>query len=56
MHEKPDYTRLVGFETICDELPKDVDFQDETFGVKLGAKVGDVEPAQPVRRLDNAKK
>ena len=33
-----DFTKLLGFETV--DLPETLDFQDETLGAKLGAKVG----------------
>jgi hypothetical protein len=33
-----DFTKLLGFETV--DLPETIDFQDETLGAKLGAKVG----------------
>jgi hypothetical protein len=36
--EKIDLTKLLGFETV--ELTENVNFQDETFSAKLGAKVG----------------
>ena len=40
--QKIDFGKLLGFETVAG-----CDFQDETFGAKLGAKVGDAEPAPP---------
>ncbi len=36
-----DFTKLLGFNTVADELSGGLDLQDETFGDKLGAKVGD---------------
>ena len=40
---KPDrihFDKLLGFELLARELSKALDFQDESFGAKLGAKVG----------------
>jgi hypothetical protein len=38
---KIDFSKLLGFEVISEELAEHVDFRDETFGGRLGAKVGD---------------
>jgi hypothetical protein len=38
---KVDFSRLLGFQIISDELAERVDFQGETFAGRLGAKVGD---------------
>ncbi len=38
--QKIDYAKLLGFATVSDEIAGEVDFQDETIGAKLGAKVG----------------
>jgi hypothetical protein len=35
-----DFAKLFGFQTITDELANELDFQNETLGDKLGAKVG----------------
>lgn len=35
-----DFTRLLGFDSVADQLSDGVDFHDMTFGAKLGAKVG----------------
>ena len=35
-----DFAKLLGFETVYDRMSGGVDFQDETVGAKLGAKVG----------------
>ena len=35
-----DFAKLLGFQTITDELANELDFQNETLGDKLGAKVG----------------
>jgi hypothetical protein len=42
---KLDLGKLMGFETIRDQ--DRVDFQDETFGAKLGAKVSGTESNCP---------
>ena len=42
-----DFAKLLGFETVTRELVKELDFQDETIGAKLGAKVGEIEPVAP---------
>ena len=59
-----DFTKLLGFDTVSDELSKGldfqnekasegglrvVDFQGETLGAKLGAKVGEPESASDAR-------
>jgi len=36
-----DYARLLGFASVTDQLSGNVDFQDESIGAMLGAKVGD---------------
>jgi hypothetical protein len=35
-----DFTKLLGFDTVNEELSAAVDLQDETFASRLGAKVG----------------
>jgi hypothetical protein len=44
MHDptKMDYSKLLGFDTVSDQLENGIDFQDPTVGAKLGAKVGRV--------------
>ena len=37
---KIDYAKLLGFNAVSQQLSDGVDFQDETIGAKLGAKVG----------------
>jgi len=37
---KIDFAKLLGFETMSDQIAEGLDFQDETMGAKLGAKVG----------------
>ena len=38
--QKIDFSKLLGFQILTDEPAERVDFQDETFGGRLGAKVG----------------
>src|SRR6476660_5180450 len=42
-----DFTKLLGFAAVADKLADGINFQDETVGAKLGAKVG-AEP-EPTR-------
>ena len=46
--------RLLGFETLDDHVAGPIDFQDETIGDKLGAKVGEPEPNAPAGEIDHA--
>jgi hypothetical protein len=41
--DKIDFAKLLGFDAVSDQISGSVDFQDETIGAKLGAKVGQVE-------------
>jgi hypothetical protein len=43
---KIDYSKLLGFDTVSDELSEGVDFQADTIGAKLGAKRGGEEPGE----------
>ncbi len=53
--EKIDYTRLLGFDAVGNEISGTIDFQDATFGAKLGAKVGGaLRPRVPVKRAEDA--
>jgi hypothetical protein len=38
--DKIDYTKLLGFDVVSDQLSAGVDFQGESFEARLGAKVG----------------
>ncbi len=38
--QKIDYTKLLGFAAVSDELSDGVDFQNDTVSATLGAKVG----------------
>jgi hypothetical protein len=43
-----EFGQLLGFESVADEGRGVVDFKDETFGDKLGAKIGPIESNEPV--------
>lgn len=43
---KIEFGKLLGFDSVSDRISGDVDFQDDTLGARLGAKVG-LEPAEP---------
>ena len=45
-HDDIDFSKLLGFDAVNDQISGSVDFQDETIGAKLGAKVG-IEPRMP---------
>jgi hypothetical protein len=45
-----DFAKLLGFDTVTRDLSEDLDFQDETLGAKLGAKVGVIEAVAPEAR------
>jgi hypothetical protein len=40
---KIDFAKLLGFAQMDKELTESINFQDDTFGARLGAKVGGVE-------------
>lgn len=40
---KIDFGKLLGFDTVGDQIAGNLDLQDATFGAKLGAKVGEEE-------------
>ena len=46
-----EFAKLLGFDTVRDQISGSVDFSDETIGARLGAKVGD-EPPKPSRRAE----
>jgi len=52
--EKIDYAKLLGFDSVSDELSEGIDFQSETIGAKLGAKVGGIEPVGPAKPAETA--
>jgi hypothetical protein len=39
--DKVDFSKLLGFGLVTEELAEKVDFQNGTFGGRLGAKIGD---------------
>jgi hypothetical protein len=39
-NRKIDFSKLLGFQVLGEELSERVDFRDEAFGGRLGAKVG----------------
>lgn len=49
-NQKIDFSKLLGFQVMSEELSERVDFRDETFAGRLGAKVGlktgDLQPAR----------
>ena len=47
-----DFTKLLGFDTVAEEVSGGLDLQNDTFGSKLGAKVGDGEDVSPAKGLD----
>ena len=47
--DKIDYAKLLGFDTVSDQLSAGVDFQDETISAKLGGKVGAMEADTPAK-------
>ena len=48
-----DFTKLLGFDTVSEGLPNGLDFKDEIFGDKLGAKLGTessgTAPSKPIQ-------
>ena len=49
---KMDFTKLLGFKTVSEQISEGLDFQEETVAAKLGAKVGDPN-LDPIRMADN---
>jgi hypothetical protein len=47
-----DFTKLLGFETLSDQIAGGLDFQDESLSDKLGAKIGP-EPGGPTLFQDD---
>ncbi len=46
------FAKLLGFDTVSDELPSGLDFKDETLGDKLGAKVGQESNPSPAQGIN----
>lgn len=51
---KLNFSRLLGFDTLAEEMLSGLDLQDETVCAKLGAKVG-LEPVQEPKSLEFGK-
>lgn len=47
-----DFARLLGFETVSEQLSGRLDFQDADIGAKLGAKVGVEAGDSPVKAVE----
>ena len=47
-----DFTKLLGFNTVADQVSGRLDLQDDTFSDKLGAKIGPPEGHSPPRVVD----
>ena len=50
---KMDFTKLLGFKTVSEQISEGLDFQEETVAAKLGAKVGGDPNTDPIRMADN---
>jgi hypothetical protein len=48
-HDKVDFGRLLGFETVGEQLEDGVDFRNETISDRLGAKIGPLPEESPPR-------
>ena len=46
---KLDFSKLLGFASVSEEVTNALDFQDDTMGAKLGAKIG-MEVLNPSRK------
>jgi hypothetical protein len=53
--DRIDFDKLLGFELLTRELSKALDFQAESFGAKLGAKVGGTEEGGPPKTIEFAR-
>ena len=42
-----DYSKLLGFDVVSDEIANGIDFRNEIVGAKLGAKVGSATTKMP---------
>jgi hypothetical protein len=51
---KIDYAKLLGFESVGEQICGTIDFRDEILAAKLGAKVG-ADPANPNAPIEAAK-
>jgi hypothetical protein len=50
--DRIDFDRLLGFELLTRELSQALDFQDESFGAMLGAKVGSSSEDGPAKAIE----
>ncbi len=50
-----DFAKLLGFDTVSDEISNGLDFKGETFGGKLGAKVGTEDTPVQKRTIEFSK-
>ena len=46
--QRIDFTKLLGFDAVSDRISGNVDFQDQAISTTLGAKVGPIEPSDPM--------
>ena len=51
-NRKIDFSKLLGFQVMSDELAERVDFQAETFAARLGAKVGGKDDAPQLAAIE----
>ena len=51
-----DFTKLLGFDAVAEELACGIDFRNETIAARLGAKVGDKLATLDVPLKDKASK
>ena len=47
-----DFAKLLGFDTVAAKLFEELDFQDQTVGARLGAKVGFEPNTKPVKQVE----
>jgi hypothetical protein len=52
-NHKIDFSKLLGFQVMSEELAGHIDFRDETFAGRLGAKVGVKETAPQLAAIDD---
>ncbi len=51
-NHKIDFSKLLGFQVMSEKLAGHIDFQDETFAGRLGAKVGGKDDAPQLAAID----
>jgi hypothetical protein len=47
-----DYSKLLGFAAVSEQVAEGIDFQNETVGARLGAKVGNENQEPPKSQAD----